>query len=126
MDGIALGQVTPGPIVITATFVGYLIAGLSGAIIGTLSIFSPSLIILTAVVPYFDRLQGNYLFKRGLRGALVSFVGLLLAVTIQFSLAIHWGLTQLLVAFVAVLALGLKVDILWVVLAGAVVSVLIL
>ena len=41
MDGIALGQVTPGPIVITATFVGYLIAVLPGVIVGTVSIFTP-------------------------------------------------------------------------------------
>ncbi|NOY12253.1 MAG: chromate efflux transporter [Deltaproteobacteria bacterium] len=126
MDGIALGQVTPGPIVITATFVGYLIAGLPGAFVGTVSIFAPSLVILTAVVPYFDHLQGNPLFQRGLRGALVSFVGLLLAVTIQFSLALHWGVGQILVATIAFLALRLKVNILWVVLTGAGVSALIL
>ena len=126
MDGIALGQVTPGPIVITATFVGYLIAGLPGAFVGTVSIFTPSLVILTAVVPYFDRLQSKPLFQRGLRGALVSFVGLLLAVTIQFSLSLHWGVSQVLVAAIAFLALRLEVDILWVVLAGAGVSALIL
>ncbi len=126
MDGIALGQVTPGPIVITATFVGYLIAGLAGALVGTIAIFSPSLIILTAVVPYFDRLQTNLLFQRGIRAVLVSFVGLLLAVTIRFSLDIHWNVCQLLIALLAFLALRLKVDILWVVLVGAVVSALIL
>jgi len=126
MDGIALGQVTPGPIVITATFVGYLIAGLPGAIVGTVSIFTPSLVILMAVVPYFDRLQGNPLFQRGLRGALVSFVGLLLAVTIQFSMALHWSALQVLIAALAFLALRLRVDILWVVLAGAGVSALVL
>jgi len=126
MDGIALGQVTPGPIVITATFVGYLIAGLPGALVGTVSIFAPSLVILTAAVPYFDRLQGNPLFQRGLRGALVSFVGLLLAVTIQFSMALHWSAAQVLMAALAFLALRLRVDILWVVLAGAGVSALVL
>ena len=126
MDGIALGQVTPGPIVITATFVGYLIAGLPGAIVGTISIFTPSFIILTTVLPYFDRFKGNVLFQRGLRGALVSFVGLLLSVTIQFSLAIHWGTYQILIAAAAFLALRLKVDILWVVLVGAILSTLIL
>lgn len=126
MDGIALGQVTPGPIVITATFVGYLLAGLPGALIGTVSVFTPSLIILTAVVPYFDRLRGNALFQRGLRGALVSFVGLLLAVTIQFSLAIHWGAYQMVIVLIAFGALRCKVDILWVVLVGSVVSALLL
>ena len=126
MDGIALGQVTPGPIVITATFVGYLLAGVPGALIGTISIFTPSLIILTAVVPYFDRLQSNALFQRGLRGVLVSFVGLLLAVTVRFALSIDWSVYQVLIVSLAFLALRLKVDILWVVLIGAAVSALIL
>jgi len=45
MDGIALGQVTPGPIVITATFVGYQIAGVLGAIVGTIGIFTPSFLM---------------------------------------------------------------------------------
>ncbi len=126
MDGIALGQVTPGPIVITATFVGYLLAGIPGALIGTISIFTPSLIILTVVVPYFDRLQNNALFQRGLRGVLVSFVGLLLAVTVRFALSVDWGVYQVLIVSAAFLALRLKVDILWVVLIGAAVSALIL
>ena len=126
MDGIALGQVTPGPIVITATFVGYLVAGIPGAFVGTVSIFTPSLVILIAVVPYFDRLRENALFQRGLRGALVSFVGLLLSVTIQFFIAIHWGVGQIIIAAIAFLALLLKVDILYVVLAGAGAAVLIL
>jgi len=126
MDGIALGQVTPGPIVITATFVGYLLAGIPGALIGTISIFTPSLIILTLVVPYFDRLQNNALFQRGLRGVLVSFVGLLLAVTVRFTLSVDWGFYQVLIVSAAFLALRLKVDILWVVLIGAAVSALIL
>jgi len=84
------------------------------------------LVILMAAVPYFDRLQGNPFFQRGLRGALVSFVGLLLAVTIQFTLAINWGVYQVLIAIVAFLVLRLKVDILWVVSVGAIVSALIL
>ncbi len=126
MDGIALGQVTPGPIVITATFVGYLLAGIPGALVGTVSIFSPSLIILTAAVPYFDRLQHNAVIQRALRGALVSFVGLLLAVAIRFSLVIPWSPAAVLIAVGALAAFRLKVDILWVVLAGAVVSALVL
>ncbi len=91
MDGIALGQITPGPIVITATFVGYLIALVPGALVGTVSIFTPSLIMLTLAVPYADRIQNNLLFQRAMHGILVSFVGLLLSVTIHFILTVHWG-----------------------------------
>lgn len=122
MDGIALGQVTPGPIVITATFVGYLLASLPGALVGTISIFTPSLIMLTAAVPYFDRIQNNALFQRGMRGILVSFVGLLLSVTIRFILTVSWGVPQMLLVILAFLALRMKVDILWVVIAGGILS----
>ncbi|MDK9706472.1 MAG: chromate efflux transporter [Desulforhopalus sp.] len=122
MDGIALGQVTPGPIVITATFVGYLMASLPGALVGTLSIFTPSLIMLTAAVPYFDRIRHNGLFQRGMHGILVSFVGLLLSVTIRFILTLSWGVPQILLVTLAFLALRMKVDILWVVFAGGILS----
>lgn len=80
MDGIALGQVTPGPIVITATFVGYEVAGLAGGLAGTVAVFTPSFLMVLITVPYFDQLQRSLLFRRALRGILASFVGLLLAV----------------------------------------------
>jgi chromate transporter len=123
MDGIALGQVTPGPIVITATFVGYQIAGLPGALAATAAMFSPSLLMLLITVPYFDRLQQLVGFQRALRGVLASFVGLLLAVAIQFALAASWTGRSIVLAIAAFLALSFKVDILWVVLGGACVSV---
>jgi chromate transporter len=126
MDGIALGQVTPGPIVITATFVGYQVAGLLGALVGTIAIFTPSFLILLVTVPYFDRLQHSLWFRRAIRGVLASFVGLLAAVAVSFGMAVSWTTPAAVLAVVALAALRLKVDILWVVLAGAAVSVFIL
>ncbi len=119
MDGIALGQVTPGPIVITATFVGYRIAGLLGAVIGTVAVFSPSFLMVLVTVPYFDRMQHASLFRTALRGVLASFVGLLLAVTVQFAIAASWTAPSIVLAIAAFVALWFQVDILWVVLAGA-------
>jgi chromate transporter len=126
MDGIALGQVTPGPIVITATFVGYHIAGLIGAVVGTVAIFSPSFLMVSITVPYFDRLQHALIFRRALRGVLASFVGLLLAVTVQFAIAASWTVPAILLAVAAFVALRFKIDILWVVLVGAGLSILFL
>jgi chromate transporter len=126
MDGIALGQVTPGPIVITATFVGYQIAGLAGALVGTVAVFSPSFLMVLMTVPYFDRLQRSLLFRRAMRGILASFVGLLLAVTVQFGIAVSWAVPSILVAVAAFAALWFKIDILWVVLVGAGVSIFVL
>ncbi len=126
LDGIALGQVTPGPIVITATFVGYLLAFLPGALIATISILTPSLIMLTLAVPYFDRIEHNKLFQKAMHGIVVSFVGLLLSVTLRFIPAVPWATPQLAFVVSAFVALRLKIDILWVVLVGGGLSALIL
>jgi chromate transporter len=126
MDGVAFGQVTPGPIVITATFIGHQVSGLMGAVVGTVAIFSPSFLMVLLTVSYFDRLQRSILFRRALRGVLASFVGLLLAVAIRFGLDVSWSMPAVLVAAAAFTALRLRVDILWVVLVGAGVSILVL
>jgi chromate transporter len=126
MDGIALGQVTPGPIVITATFVGFQIAGFPGALVGTIAVFAPSFLMVLTTVPYLDRLQASLLFRRALRGVLASFVGLLGAVAVSFGIAVSWSIPLMIIVAGAFAALRLKVDILWVVLAGAAVSIFVL
>jgi len=126
MDGIALGQVTPGPIVITATFAGYLLYGFVGAVIATVCIFSPSFVILLLVTPWFDKIKTNPFFKRAIRGILCSFVGLLAAVTVRFAIAVHWEIMAVIISAAAFVALRYKVDILWVVLAGGALSALLL
>lgn len=124
MNGIVLGQVTPGPIVITATFIGYLFGGLFGGVIATIGIFLPSFILVVTVSPYFDRLRTLPSFNKVIGGVLCSFVGLLLTVTIRFALNVHWDLSHLLLASGALVALLLKVDILWVVVVGTIISVI--
>ena len=124
MNGIILGQVTPGPIVITATFIGYMLAGILGGIIATISIFLPSFVVLVGVAPYFDRLRSSALFNKIIGGILCSFVGLLLATAIRFALDVPWDVYHIALSLGALVALLLKVDILWVVLAGAALSVI--
>ena len=124
MNGIVLGQVTPGPIVITATFIGYLLGGPLGGVIATIAVFLPSFMIVVSISPYFDRLRTSPYFNKVIGGALCSFVGLLLTVTIRFALNVHWNLSHLLLASGALVALLLKVDILWVVVIGTVISVI--
>lgn len=126
MDGIAMGQVTPGPIVITATFIGYQVAGLAGAVLATVAVFLPSFLILILVVPHFDRMKRNPWVQRLLRGILAGFVGLLVAVLVKFGLAAPWSVPSVLLAGGAFTALMLKVDVPWVVLPGALISALVL
>jgi len=125
MDGIALGQITPGPIVITATFVGYLVYGLSGAVVATIAIFTPSFFTLVIVAPFFDRLKNSVYFLRAIDGVFASFVGLLLYVCFKFATTVPWDIARTLLGLATLAALIRKVDILYIVLAGAVISVFI-
>jgi chromate transporter len=124
LNGIVLGQVTPGPIVITATFAGYWMGGLLGAVVAAVAIFLPSFSMVIGLAPYFDRLRTSPYFGKVTTGVLCSFVGLLLSVTAHFSSNVQWDPAHALIAGAAFAALLARVDILWVVVAGAIVSAL--
>jgi chromate transporter len=126
LNGIALGQITPGPIVITATFVGYMVHGLLGAVVATVGVFLPSFLIVVGAASYFDKLRRSAYFTRALSGILGSFVGLLLMVTFRFASAIPWNVPRSLLAAAAFIALLSKAEIIWVVLAGTIISLLFL
>ena len=117
-DGLVLGQVTPGPIVITATFVGYLRQGVLGAVVATVGVFLPSFLIVIAAAPHFDRLRSSPVFARLIGGALCSFPGLLLIVSVHFAWNVTWDWPRIILAGAALLALRFGVNILWVVLVG--------
>lgn len=118
INGLALGQVTPGPIVITATFVGYLTYGFWGGVVATIAIFIPSFLFVVGTVPYYDHLHGSQLYQKMFQGILFSFVGLLLSVTIKLALVVPWSWFPGLLAAGAFLSLLLGAEILWVVIAG--------
>ncbi|MFH0788170.1 MAG: chromate efflux transporter [Pseudomonadota bacterium] len=123
MSGIALGQVTPGPIVITATYVGYLLYGFWGSVVATLSIFTPSFLMLVIINPVFDRLKSSSLFLKATQGILATFVGLLLYVLIKFAVAVPWDIIRILLGVAALIALIKKVDLLYVVIISGVISI---
>jgi chromate transporter len=123
MDGVALGQVTPGPIIITATFVGYWLFGLAGSVVATISIFTPSFLLLVTINPVFDYLKASPLFLKATRGILASFVGLLLYVLVKFSLAVPWDMVRALLGLVVLAALIKKIDLLVIIIIGGLVSI---
>jgi len=125
MDGIALGQVTPGPIVITSTFVGYLLYGLPGAIVATMAIFTPSLLMVVGLTPTLDKLKASAYFAGATKGILTSFVGLLFFVSVKFALDVQWDVPRILLALLAFTALFRKVDVVYVVLIASIISVII-
>ncbi len=118
MDGIALGQITPGPIVLTSAFVGFAQAGILGALAGTAGIFTPSVLLLVWTVPLCDRLLTSRLFHKVLRASLATLGGLMTAVGTSLGAAQDWRPASVVLASAAFIALRRGVDVLWVVLGG--------
>jgi chromate transporter len=122
MDGIALGQVTPGPFSMTAAFIGYMLFGGSGAIVATVAMFAPSLLLVIAITPYHDRLKASSLFYRASKGIASCFVGLLLFIAIRFGGGIVWTPGRVVLGLLAFGALFKGVEVVYVVLGGVIVS----
>jgi chromate transporter len=78
LDAVAVGIVSPGPVVITATFVGYLNHSLAGAFVATVGIFTPSLILVLLGTPLLRRYRSNGRLQGFVRGITVAVVGVLL------------------------------------------------
>lgn len=114
MDGIALGQITPGPVFITATFIGYHTVALAGALAATLAIFFPSLTAMITLADVHARIQNLRAVKVIVKGVLTGFIGLLVAVTLQFAFKslISWQ-AWLIFLGTTVWVMFLKKDPLW-------------
>ena len=78
-DATALGQITPGPVLIMATFVGYRVAGTAGAVLCTLCVFLPSFLMTIAAGSSFQRFRANRQMRAFLRGVAPAVTGLLAA-----------------------------------------------
>jgi chromate transporter len=124
LDGIVMGQVTPGPIVITATFLGYKLAGFLGAAMATLAIFSSDFFILSLLIPYHDRLRRLKEVRIMEQGILAAFVGMLGLVLYNFSRTTFVDIPTVLFAAGAFIALLKKVDLAYILAAGAIASIL--
>jgi len=118
-DGLALGQITPGSILIIATFLGYKVAGFWGGLLATFAIFSPSFAMTLVFTEIFTRIRDLKVVRGALSGVMASFVGLLAVVLLQLggvALTSPAAFALAGAAFVAVR--WFKIDILWVFIGG--------
>ena len=118
-DGIALGQITPGPFLIMAAFVGYKMGGFGAAALMTFAMFSPSFAMTLIFTEVFSKLKNLRVIKGALNGVLASFVGLLAVVVLQLGKTGVTGPASLALAAGAFIGVHyLKLDILWIFLGG--------
>lgn len=125
MDGIALGQVTPGPVLINATFVGYNIAGLLGAFAATFAIFAPGPLLVLVMMPLFNKIANSRYFISSTKGMVVAFAGLLMFVSVKFGIAVSWDVVKIVFLMCSLIWLAFKNNVVTLALVGTVLSAVI-
>ncbi|MBA4384006.1 MAG: chromate transporter, partial [Anaerolinea sp.] len=121
-DGIAMGQITPGPYLITSAFIGYKMGGVLSALLATFAIFSPSFVMTLVFTEIFSHIRNLAWVRGALAGVLASFVGMLAAVVLQLGGVALVTPAAFVMAGAAFLLVRIyKLDIVWVFLGGLIV-----
>ncbi|MGI9174533.1 MAG: chromate efflux transporter [Rhodothermales bacterium] len=120
LDAIAIGQFTPGPVLTTATFIGYVLAGVPGALVATVGIFLPSFVFVAILNPIVPKLRQSRWSSAFLDAVNVSAVALMLVVSVKLGMAAldAWP-AWVIFALAAVAALRYRVNAAYLVLGGA-------
>jgi chromate transporter len=123
LDAIAIGQFTPGPVLSTATFIGYLLAGMPGAIAATVCIFAPSFFFVLVSNPLIPKLRQSFVAGAFLDGVNTGAIGLMAAVTLVLArnTLTDWGAWFIGIAAAAVV-FRFKVNAAWLALGGALIG----
>ncbi len=121
IDAVAVGQVTPGPVFTTATFIGYVLAGPAGALVATVGIFLPAFVFVALSGPLVPRLRASPVAAAFLDGVNVASLALMAVVTAQLARAALVDVATVILALVsAVVLVRFKPNATWLLLAGAV------
>jgi chromate transporter len=124
IDAITAGQVTPGPVFTTATFVGYLLSGPAGALVATAGIFLPAFVFVALSGPLVPRLRASPSAGAFLDGVNVASLALIAVVTVELGRAAIVDLTTALLGLIAAVALlRLRLNSTWLILGGAIVGI---
>jgi chromate transporter len=126
LDAIAVGQVTPGPVFTTATFIGYVLHGGAGAVVATVGIFLPAFLFVALSGALLPRLRRSAIARAGLDGVNVASLALMAVVTGQLAHAAVVDIPTLALALLSALALlRYRLNSAWLVLAGAAAGLLV-
>ena len=125
-DGIAIGQITPGPVFITAAFIGYKVTGWLGALVATIAIFLPSLLFMVILGKFHEQIKHQKVVRVVIKGFLAGFIGIVASVALQFGekslINLQTWAIFLMSLFVII---KLKKDVIWVILGTIAVSLLV-
>jgi chromate transporter len=116
VDAIAMGQITPGPILVSAAFIGLKVAGFTGAVIATLGIYLPPALLMVLSTHMLERIKRSSVIKAALRGVRPAVVGMVAAAafTVGGSAPQHWA-SVLIFAVALVALMRFRIEVLWVI-----------
>jgi chromate transporter len=113
IDGIAMGQITPGPIMISATFIGYKVAGISGAVVATIAMFLPPGILIMICSRFIDYFKNSSILKAVFKGVHPVVIGMIIAACFIIIQSMPHEWLQLIIFVLSfILTFWLKVDLL--------------
>lgn len=125
LDAVAVGQVTPGPVFTTATFVGYLLGGIRGAAVATIGIFLPAFLLVAVSGPLVPRIRKSKVAGTFLDGVNVASLALMAAVTWQLGRASLVDVVTVVIAAASAYALlRFRLNSAWLLLSGAILGLL--
>lgn len=116
IDAIAMGQVTPGPILISATFIGYKVAGVLGATLATIGIFAPPAMIMLVCTHYLQVLKASMDVKAILKGIRCGVIGMIAAASYVVAMSAEINPVTIAIFIFAMFALlKLKLEVVWII-----------
>lgn len=100
-DGIAIGQITPGPIFITATFIGYKVAGIMGALLATIAMFTPPMVLTVLLSRFVKTLNQSTLVKAAMKAVRAAVIGMIFASAVTIGQTISVSIVSVAIFLVA-------------------------
>jgi len=123
IDAVTLGQITPGPIIISATFIGYKVCGIVGATIATASVILPSFIMICLATEAIKKFRENKILANFLRGARVAVIGMVFDAGVSIGRSSLVDLKTVLIASASIICLfKYKINPIWVLLGAGMVG----
>jgi len=123
IDAVTLGQITPGPIIISATFIGYKVCGIVGATIATASVILPSFIMICLATEAIKKFRENKILANFLRGARIAVIGMVFDAGVSIGRSSLVDLKTVLIAAVSIICLfKYKINPIWVLLGAGMVG----
>jgi len=125
IDAIAMGQITPGPILISATFIGYKVAGVSGATLATIGIFAPPAVIMLICTHYLQVLKTSIHVKSALKGIRCGVIGMIAAASYVVAMSAEINVVTVAIFIASMFALlKIKLEVFWIIPIAGVVGLL--